>query len=201
MQKNHHGKLPLLCTCSLMNSLHLFPLLPMASLKSSHLVPISPLRPMWQTSQGLTSISFLSTTAPRYLAIDKTTWMVGPVKCGQCWVTHHGWGRAKFPQPLPVLQQSDSRAARLKQPGSPSCCRKDGWPGASPGLRRLWEQEVRFCWVKLLWVQDCLWPTSTPSLPETTSLVDISRAPKIHLKSNHHRLPPASREACLLCFG
>ena len=96
------------------SSLHMFPyelippfsLLSTASLKSSRLVPITPLRPMWQTLQGLTNILFLSTTALCYLAIDKTTWMVGPVKCGQCWVTHHSWGRAKFPQPLPILQHS-----------------------------------------------------------------------------------------------
>lgn len=190
------------------SSLHMFPyelippfsLLSTASVKSSRLVPISPLRPMWQTLQGLTNISFLSTTALRYLAIDKT-WTVGPVKCGRCWVTHRGWGRAKFPQPLPIPQQSGDRATRPKQPGSLGCCRKDSWPGASPRLRRRWEQEVHFCWVKLLWVQDCLWPTPMPSLPERTSLVDVSRAPKIHLKSNYHHLPPDSGEDCLLCFG
>ena len=117
-------------------------------------------------------------------------------------LSHSSWLRqSKVPAAPPRAAQSDDRATRLKQPGSLSCCRKDGWPGASPRLRRLWEQEVHFCYVKLLWVQDCLRPTSTPSLPERTSLVDISRAPKIHLKSNHHHLPPDSREACLLCFG
>lgn len=138
MQRNHHGKLPLLCTCSLMNSLHLFPLLPMASLKSSHLVPISPLRPMWQAATRAHQylVSKHNSTALPHIWQDHVN---GGASEMRAVLSHSSWLRQEQSsrEPLPVLQQSDSRAARLKQPGSPSCCRKEGWPGASPRLRRL----------------------------------------------------------------
>lgn len=61
----------------------------------------SSIRHTWQTLRGLTSISFLNTTALHYLAIGKATWMSGPMKCGQWQVTLHGWGTGKLPKPLP----------------------------------------------------------------------------------------------------